>query len=163
MNWNNTQFGARDPITLRAARRIGNILKCITGDAGDERIAARYSFCMWTAASFSLPRLLHHRLKLFRRDLGVTEAGRLLGGAALEFGPERGAAVVAGAFCSGNASLASSCCLGGRGADPPIAYSALRRRSLTQSVANATLSCSVAGLRQSASFNTGASTSYPAP
>ena len=29
MNWNNTQFDGGEPITLRAARRVGDILKCI--------------------------------------------------------------------------------------------------------------------------------------
>ena len=29
LNWNNTQFDGGEPITLRAARRVGDILKCI--------------------------------------------------------------------------------------------------------------------------------------
>lgn len=29
LNWNNTQFDGSEPITLRAARRVGDILKCI--------------------------------------------------------------------------------------------------------------------------------------
>jgi hypothetical protein len=33
VNWNNTQFDGGEPITLRAARRVGDILKCIP-DAG---------------------------------------------------------------------------------------------------------------------------------
>jgi hypothetical protein len=27
MNWNNTQFDRREPITIRAARQVGSILK----------------------------------------------------------------------------------------------------------------------------------------
>jgi len=46
MNWNNTQFDMREPITLRAARGVGNILKYIPDDAPESRIAARYSFYM---------------------------------------------------------------------------------------------------------------------
>ncbi len=30
LNWNNTQFDGGEPITVRAARRVGDILKCIT-------------------------------------------------------------------------------------------------------------------------------------
>lgn len=30
LNWNNTQFDGGEPITLRAARRVGDILKCAT-------------------------------------------------------------------------------------------------------------------------------------
>jgi hypothetical protein len=33
VNWNNTQFDGGEPLTLRAARRVGDILKCIP-DAG---------------------------------------------------------------------------------------------------------------------------------
>jgi hypothetical protein len=29
LNWNNTQFDGGEPITVRAARRVGDILKCI--------------------------------------------------------------------------------------------------------------------------------------
>jgi hypothetical protein len=29
LNWNNTQFDGGDPITVRAARRVGDILKCV--------------------------------------------------------------------------------------------------------------------------------------
>jgi hypothetical protein len=29
LNWNNTQFDGGEPITVRAARHVGNILKCI--------------------------------------------------------------------------------------------------------------------------------------
>lgn len=32
MNWNNTQFDGGDPITLRASRQVGNILKYLEGD-----------------------------------------------------------------------------------------------------------------------------------
>jgi hypothetical protein len=43
MNWNNTQFDGFDPITLRAARRVGKILKYVP--MGD-KIQPRYSFYM---------------------------------------------------------------------------------------------------------------------
>ena len=46
MNWNNTQFDMSEPITLHAARRVGDILKYIPNDAPESRIAARYSFYM---------------------------------------------------------------------------------------------------------------------
>jgi hypothetical protein len=46
MNWNNTQFDMREPITLRAARGVGDILKYVPNDAPESRIAARYSFYM---------------------------------------------------------------------------------------------------------------------
>jgi hypothetical protein len=42
MNWNNTQFDNGDPITLRAARGVGNILKYSEGD----RPQPRYSYYM---------------------------------------------------------------------------------------------------------------------
>jgi len=29
LNWNNTQFDGGEPITVRAARHVGDILKCI--------------------------------------------------------------------------------------------------------------------------------------
>jgi hypothetical protein len=29
LNWNNTQFDGGEPITGRAARRVGDILKCV--------------------------------------------------------------------------------------------------------------------------------------
>ena len=32
LNWNNTQFDGGEPITLRAARRVGDILKCVADD-----------------------------------------------------------------------------------------------------------------------------------
>lgn len=32
LNWNNTQFDGGEPITVRAARRVGEILKCVTED-----------------------------------------------------------------------------------------------------------------------------------
>ncbi|HWB17384.1 MAG TPA: hypothetical protein VG538_13330 [Vicinamibacterales bacterium] len=31
LNWNNTQFDGGEPITVRAARRVGDILKCVAG------------------------------------------------------------------------------------------------------------------------------------
>lgn len=43
MNWNNTQFDGFDPITLRAARQVGKILKYVP--IGD-KIQPRYSFYM---------------------------------------------------------------------------------------------------------------------
>lgn len=46
MNWNNTQFDMREPITLRAARNVGDILKYVSIDTGDNEIATRYSFYM---------------------------------------------------------------------------------------------------------------------
>ena len=46
MNWNNTQFDMRDPITIRAARRVGDIMKYVPDNASDEQIAKRYSFYM---------------------------------------------------------------------------------------------------------------------
>lgn len=32
LNWNNTQFDGGEPITLRAARRVGDILKCVSSN-----------------------------------------------------------------------------------------------------------------------------------
>jgi len=46
MNWNNTQFDMSKPITLHAARGVGDILKYVSNDAPESRIAARYSFYM---------------------------------------------------------------------------------------------------------------------
>jgi len=46
MNWNSTQFDMRDPVTLHAARRVGDILKYVPIDAPADRIARRYSFYM---------------------------------------------------------------------------------------------------------------------
>lgn len=34
LNWNNTQFDGGEPITVRAARRVGDILKCIPMEGG---------------------------------------------------------------------------------------------------------------------------------
>ena len=45
MNWNNTQFDGREPITIRAARQVGSILKYIP-EGEDYRIEPRYSFYM---------------------------------------------------------------------------------------------------------------------
>jgi hypothetical protein len=44
MNWNNTQFDGLEPITIRAARQVGSILKYID----DPRLPyqSRYSFYM---------------------------------------------------------------------------------------------------------------------
>lgn len=41
LNWNNTQFDGGEPITVRAARRVGDILKCIP-DGGVFQHAYRY-------------------------------------------------------------------------------------------------------------------------
>jgi hypothetical protein len=46
MNWNSTEFDMRDPITLYAARHVGDILKYIPLDAPNNRIARQYSFYM---------------------------------------------------------------------------------------------------------------------
>jgi hypothetical protein len=43
MNWNNTQFDSSLPITIRAARHVGEILKYV-GDLKD--IQSRYAFYM---------------------------------------------------------------------------------------------------------------------
>ena len=43
MNWNNTQFDGFEPITIRAARKVGKILKYVPASA---KIQARYSFYM---------------------------------------------------------------------------------------------------------------------
>ncbi len=43
MNWNNTQFDGFSPITVRAARQVGNILKYIGEDG---RVQPRYSYYM---------------------------------------------------------------------------------------------------------------------
>lgn len=43
LNWNQTQFDGSEPITVVAARKIGDILKYVGGDG---RIAPRYSFYM---------------------------------------------------------------------------------------------------------------------
>jgi hypothetical protein len=43
MNWNNTQFDNRDPITIAASRKVGKILKYVS--EGD-RVQTRYSFFM---------------------------------------------------------------------------------------------------------------------
>ena len=43
MNWNNTQFDSALPITIKAARQVGNILRYA---ASDDSIQARYAFFM---------------------------------------------------------------------------------------------------------------------
>jgi len=43
MNWNDTQFDGADPITITAARRVGDILKYI---GPDDAFEPRYSFYM---------------------------------------------------------------------------------------------------------------------
>lgn len=46
MNWNSTQFDMREPVTLHAARRVGDIMKYVPQDLAPDRIARRYSFYM---------------------------------------------------------------------------------------------------------------------
>jgi hypothetical protein len=46
MNWNNTQFDMREPITVRAARCVGDILKYVPETVPADQIARRYSFYM---------------------------------------------------------------------------------------------------------------------
>ena len=41
LNWNNTQFDGGEPITVRAARRVGDILKCVPED-GDIQSSFRF-------------------------------------------------------------------------------------------------------------------------
>jgi len=41
LNWNNTQFDGGEPITVRAARRVGDILKCVT-DGGAMQPSFRF-------------------------------------------------------------------------------------------------------------------------
>ncbi len=43
MNWNNTQFDGFEPITIRAARKVGKILKYVPAST---KIQSRYSFYM---------------------------------------------------------------------------------------------------------------------
>jgi hypothetical protein len=43
MNWNNTQFDGGEPITLRAARSVGDILKHVPNEA---IVPARYAHYM---------------------------------------------------------------------------------------------------------------------
>ena len=43
MNWNNTQFDGYWPITVRAAREVGNILKYV---GITEPLEARYAYYM---------------------------------------------------------------------------------------------------------------------
>jgi hypothetical protein len=40
MNWNNTQFDGHAPITIRAARQVGNILKYV---GPDDPLEPRYA------------------------------------------------------------------------------------------------------------------------
>jgi hypothetical protein len=42
LNWNNTQFDGGEPITVRAARRVGDILKCVTKYGTDIQSSFRY-------------------------------------------------------------------------------------------------------------------------
>ncbi len=42
MNWNNTQFDGHAPITIRAARQLGNILKYVRPDDPVEPRYANY-------------------------------------------------------------------------------------------------------------------------
>jgi hypothetical protein len=43
MNWNNTQFDGKEPITLRAARQVSDILKYV---GEDDLLEPHYSFYM---------------------------------------------------------------------------------------------------------------------
>ena len=43
MNWNDTQFDNRDPITIKAARKVGEILPYL---APSDRMQARFSYYM---------------------------------------------------------------------------------------------------------------------
>jgi hypothetical protein len=43
LNWNNTQFDNRQPVTLRTAERVGSILKYV---GPDEALATRYAYYM---------------------------------------------------------------------------------------------------------------------
>lgn len=43
MNWNNTQFDGREPITLTAARQVGDVLRYVPAD---QTIESRYSYYM---------------------------------------------------------------------------------------------------------------------
>jgi hypothetical protein len=42
LNWNNTQFDGGEPITVRAARRVGDILKCLPPDGAVLQSSFRY-------------------------------------------------------------------------------------------------------------------------
>jgi hypothetical protein len=42
LNWNNTQFDGGEPITVRAARRVGDILKCLPSDSGAVQPSFRF-------------------------------------------------------------------------------------------------------------------------
>jgi len=42
MNWNSTEFGGKVPITVRAARQVGKILKYVEPDAPVEPRYAHY-------------------------------------------------------------------------------------------------------------------------
>ena len=42
LNWNNTQFDGGEPITVRAARQVGAILKCIPEDGGQIQPGFRF-------------------------------------------------------------------------------------------------------------------------
>lgn len=44
LNWNNTQFDGGEPITVRAARRVGDILKCV--DAGGSIVQPGFRYYM---------------------------------------------------------------------------------------------------------------------
>ena len=42
LNWNNTQFDGGEPITVRAARQVGDILKCVPSDSNVIQRGFRY-------------------------------------------------------------------------------------------------------------------------
>jgi hypothetical protein len=83
MNWNNTQFDGFDPITLRAARQVGKILKYIP--IGD-KMQPRYSFylestgnCHWFVEHFSEQGMLNlcSGPKLYRIVAAKFHRGRI--------------------------------------------------------------------------------------
>jgi hypothetical protein len=45
MNWNNTQFDGKYPITIGCARKVGQIMKYLEDEA-DEKIKSSYCFYM---------------------------------------------------------------------------------------------------------------------
>lgn len=46
MNWNSTQFDMREPITLRAARKVGDIMKYVPESTTSAQIPSQYSYYM---------------------------------------------------------------------------------------------------------------------
>jgi hypothetical protein len=56
LNWNNTQFDGGEPITVRAARRVGDILKCVFQKVGTSSQAF--------GSTCNLPRHFHQDFNL---------------------------------------------------------------------------------------------------